>query len=74
MGNLEEKVLVLLPGDKGEGYVEGAVNGVNFRIPTGRAVEIPAHILRVLEQSRQELLQGERRTEVYASRDGKKLG
>ncbi len=32
--------------------MEGALNGVNFRIPTGVPVDVPLRIYRVLEESR----------------------
>ena len=48
----EETIRLLLP-DAGNGpYVEGALNGVTVRIPTGGPVEVPLHIYRVLEESR----------------------
>lgn len=49
----EGLVTMVLPVESGR-YVEGALNGVNFRIPTGVPVEVPMRIYRVLEQSRRE--------------------
>ena len=49
----EEMIRVILPEAENGPYVEGALNGVNFRIPTGVLVEVPARIWAVLEQSRQ---------------------
>ncbi len=48
----EETIRVILP-EAGYGpYVEGALNGVNFRIPTGVPVDVPLRIYGVLEESR----------------------
>ena len=48
----EEMIRVILPKEENGPYVEGALNGVNFRIPTGVPVDVPLHIYRVLEESR----------------------
>ena len=48
----EEMIRLILPKEGYGPYVEGALNGVNFRIPTGVPVEVPLHIYRVLEESR----------------------
>ena len=49
----EEMIRLILPKGENGPYVEGALNGVNFRIPTGVPVDVPLRIYRVLEQSRQ---------------------
>ena len=49
----EETIRLILPEAGNGPYVEGALNGVNFRIPTGVLVEVPLRIYRVLEESRQ---------------------
>ena len=54
MEHREETIRVILPEAGNGPYVEGALNGVNFRIPTGVPVEVPLHIYRVLEESRRE--------------------
>ena len=48
----EEMIRLILPKEGYGPYVEGALNGVNFRIPTGVPVEVPLRIYRVLEESR----------------------
>ena len=48
----EETIWVVLPQAGNGPYVEGALNGVNFRIPTGVPVEVPLRIWAVLEESR----------------------
>ena len=50
----EETIRLILPKTDSEPYVEGALNGVNFRIPTGVPVEVPLRIYEVLEESRRE--------------------
>ena len=49
----EETIRMILPEAGNGPYVEGALNGVNFRIPTGVTVDVPLRIYRVLEASRQ---------------------
>ena len=48
----EEMIRMVLPEAGNGPYVEGALNGVNFRIPTGIPVDVPLRIYRVLEESR----------------------
>ena len=48
----EEMIRVILPKEENGPYVEGALNGVNFRIPTGVPVDVPLRIYAVLEESR----------------------
>ena len=45
----EETIRLILPEAGNGPYVEGALNGVNFRIPTGVPVDVPLRIYRVLE-------------------------
>ena len=73
MENREEMVKVILP-DQGQGrYVEGAMNGVNFRIPTGMPVEIPLRIWRVLEASRRESANSQQLTRGFTVSGGLRL-
>ena len=48
----EETIRLILPETENGPYVEGALNGVNFRIPTGVPVDVPLRIYRVLDESR----------------------
>ncbi len=48
----EETITIILPEAGNGPFVEGALNGVNFRIPTGVSVQVPLRIYRVLEESR----------------------
>ncbi len=52
MEQREETIRLILPEAGNGPYVEGALNGVNFRIPTGVLVDVPLRIYEVLEQSR----------------------
>lgn len=51
----EATVSVYLPAEGIGPYLEGAHNGVNFRIPTGRIVEVPERIAEILIESRRGL-------------------
>ena len=70
----EPTVTVYLPGDGIGPYLEGALNGVNFRIPTDMPVEVPARIAAVLKESRRTLLEGGRAVEAFQSLGGRKIG
>ena len=48
----EETIRVILPEVGNGPFVEGALNGVNFCIPTGVPVDVPLRIYQVLEESR----------------------
>ena len=68
----EEMVRVMLTGE--DRYVEGALNGVNFRIPTGVPVEVPMRLYRVLEESRLGETTDQWATEAFTAVGGRKLG
>lgn len=70
----EPTVTVYLPDDGCGAYVEGAWNGVSFRIPTDTAVEVPARIAAILRESRRTLLEGGKAVEAFRSVGGRKLG
>lgn len=55
-------------------YLEGSINGVNFRIPTDRTVQVSEAIARVVEESQQNLLAGERAVAGYRSQGGCRIG
>ena len=70
----EETIRVILP-EAGYGpYVEGALNGVNFRIPTGVPVDVPLRIYRVLEDSRRVDPAQARWMNGFTAVGGQKLG
>ncbi len=70
----EETVSVYIPSEGVGPYLEGALNGVSFRIPTDTVVTVPVRIARILSESRRELLRGARAAEAYAAAGGRKLG
>ena len=70
----EPTVTVYLPSDGAGAYVEGALNGVNFRIPTDTAVEVPARIAAILKESRRTLMEGGRAVEAFQTVGGRKIG
>ena len=70
----EETIRLILPEAGNGPYVEGALNGVNFRIPTGVPVEVPLRIYRVLEESRTEDPSAQWMTEGFTAVGGRKLG
>ena len=70
----EPTVSVYVPNDGAGAFVEGAFNGVTFRIPTDTLVEVPARIAAILKESRTTLLEGSRAVEAYRDLGGRKLG
>lgn len=69
-----ETVAVYIPSDGTGAFLEGAINGVNFRIPTDRTVEIPRHIANVIAESRKEMLRGAGAVEAFAKNGGRRIG
>lgn len=69
----EETISMILPEAGNGPYVEGALNGVNFRIPTGVPVEVPVRIWRVLEESRRTDPVHERWVNGFTATGGQKL-
>lgn len=70
----EELVSVYLPSEGTGAFLEGALNGVNFRIPTDTVVSIPRRIARVIAESRRTLLDGSRAAEAFTETGGRKIG
>ena len=69
----EPMVTVLLPEEGNGAYVDGAINGVNFRIPTGRVIEIPERIAAVLRDSQSSLRTGAAAVGAFVGAGGKRL-
>lgn len=55
-------------------YLEGAINGCVFRIPTGRVVEVSARIAAVIRESQSALVEGEQAVSAFRGANGRKLG
>jgi hypothetical protein len=70
----EETVSVYVPAEGIGPFLEGALNGVNFRIPTDTVVEVPKRIARILSESRRELMTGARAAQAYTAAGGRKIG
>ena len=69
-----ETVTVYIPSEGVGAFLEGALNGVNFRIPTDRTVEIPKHIADVIAESRKEIRRGASAVEAFAKNGGRRIG
>ena len=70
----EETIRVILPEADYGPFVEGALNGVNFRIPTGVPVDLPLRIYGVLEESRRIDPAQARWMSGFTAAGGRKLG
>ena len=69
----EETIRLILPEAGNGPFVEGALNGVNFRIPTGIPVDVPMRIDRVLEDSRRTDPAYDRWMNGFTATGGRKL-
>ncbi len=65
-------VSIWIPAEGVGPYLEGAYNGVNFRVPTGRVVEVPGYIAEILFESRRELTGGD--AAPFGTAGGRRIG
>ena len=70
----ETLVSVYIPSDGNGAFLEGALNGVNFRIPTDTVVEIPKRIARVIAESLRQIPAARSAVEAYTGVGGRKIG
>ena len=63
-----------VPAEGTGAYLEGALNGVNFRIPTDTVVSVPRRIADVIAESRRGIAEGCRAVEAYAGAGGRRIG
>ncbi len=70
----EPMTSIYLPSEGIGPFLEGAINGVAFRIPTDRVVEVPKRIAAVIRESRAALQEGARMVSAYRDASGRKLG
>ena len=70
----EALVSVYIPSDGTGAFLEGCLNGVNFRIPTDTLTEVPERIADVIRESRSTLLRGANAVQAYTVRGGRKIG
>ena len=69
----EETIRLVLPKAENEPFIEGALNGVNFRVPTGVPVDVPLRIYTVLEESRRTDPASEQWMNGFTAAGGRKL-
>jgi hypothetical protein len=69
----EQTVSIYLPSEGIGPYLEGAHNGVNFRIPTGRIVEVPKRIAEIVLESSRGLCENEDAAPFEAA-GGRRIG
>ncbi len=70
----EECVSVYVPSEGTGPYLEGALNGVSFRIPTDKVVELPRRIADVVAESRRGIAADRCAVEAYAAAGGRRIG
>lgn len=67
------KVKIIAPSAVFGAYVEGCLQGKNFRFPTDRAVAVDRAIARIVEESLQAQQGSRKRYELYTHCKGCKL-
>ncbi|MBQ1820319.1 MAG: hypothetical protein II117_01820 [Clostridia bacterium] len=70
----KKTVSVYVPSDGTGAFLEGALNGVSFRIPTDTVVEIPENVAKVIEESRKTVKESARAVESFAKNGGRRIG
>lgn len=70
----EPTVSVFLPSESIGPFLEGAINGKIFRIPTDRVVEVPVRIAEVIKESRSAIAEGARAVSAFRGTGGRKIG
>ena len=70
----EETIRMILPEAGNGPCVEGALNGVNFRIPTDTVVELPQRIADVIAESRRGMRASRRDVEAFTGAGGRRIG
>ena len=70
----EALVSIYVPAEGVGAFLEGALNGVNFRIPTDKLVEVPRRIAKVIAESRRGIPEGSRAVEAFTDVGGRKIG
>lgn len=69
----EPTVSICLSPDGIGPFLEGAINGAVFRIPTGKVVEVPRRIAMLIRESRTALETGADAVSAYRN-GGRKIG
>ncbi len=69
----ESTVSIYLPTEGNGPFIEGALNGTNFRVKTGCVVEVPAYIAALLAESASGMRIAEKNVEEFAREGGKRL-
>ncbi len=70
----EEIVSICLSADGIGPFLEGAINGVVFRIPTGKVVDVPKRIAALIRESRSALEEGADAVSAYRNAGGRRIG
>ena len=70
----ESCITIYIPAEGNGDFVDGCLNGKNFRIKTGVMVEVPPYIARILTTSNHAQRMSERMAAGFAGSGGKKVG
>lgn len=68
----KDTMLLFIPNE-GRTYVEGCINGQNFRIKTGEPVEVPKNIAEVIIESQRAIGVDKRSIDAFKKAGGKRI-
>ena len=69
-----KKITIYIPTEGNGDYVDGCLNGKNFRVKTGVMAEVPLHIARILEEAGRATRMSQGMAAAFTSPGGKKVG
>lgn len=69
---MKQTITVYIPSN-GSDYIDGCLNGQNFRIKTGEPVEVPLNLAAIILDSRRAVTVGQDAVAAYRQAGGKRL-
>jgi len=69
-----EAATIYIPAEGNGDYVEGCLNGKNFRVKTGVLAKVPRYIARIIEESGKARQMSEHMSALFVKPGGKKVG
>ncbi len=70
---MKNETITLLIPRSGRDYIEGCLNGSNFRIRAGEPVEVPKHLAAIILDSQKAVAVGKSAVAAYCGSGGKRI-
>ncbi|MDO4544324.1 MAG: hypothetical protein Q4C01_07200 [Clostridia bacterium] len=70
---MEKKTMLMFIPNTGMNYVEGSLNGHNFRIKTGEAVEVPLELAAIVTESQRAIAIDKKSVDAFVQTGGKRV-